>query len=61
MKKYQVFIDVPQDDEWQEIIVESMEIEAFNCDDAKQQAVRLAESLYEDCYVWEVTEDDLIE
>lgn len=60
MKKYQVFIDVPQDDEWQEISVESMEIEAFNCDDAKQQAVRFAEEMYKDCYVWEVTEDDVI-
>lgn len=60
MNTYQVFIDVPQDEEWLDIEVVSMEIEAFNCNDAKQIAVREAEAMYEDCYVWEVTEDDKI-
>lgn len=61
MNKYQVFIDVPQDGEWENIIdVETIIVEAFNCDDAKQIAVREAEALYGDCYVWEVTEDDKI-
>lgn len=61
MKKYQVFIDVPQDDEWEEIAVESMVVEAFNPDDAFIRAVREADNLYENFYIWEVTEEDLIE
>jgi len=60
MKTYQVFIDVPLDEEWQNIDVETIIVEAFNCDDAKQIAVREAEAIYGDCYVWEVTEDDII-
>lgn len=60
MKKYQVFIDVAQTESWENIRVETMEVEAFNCDGAKQSAVTQAESLYEHCYVWEVTEDDVI-
>lgn len=58
MNKYQVFIDVPQDEEWENIDVETIIVEAFNCDDAKQIAVREAEAMYEDCYVWEVKEED---
>ena len=60
MKEYQVFIDVPQDEEWENIDVETIIVEAFNCDDAKQIAVREAEAIYEDCYVCEVTEEDTI-
>lgn len=60
MKKYQVWVYVPQDEDWNDIDVVVFEIEAFNCNDAKQQAVVEAESRYEDCYVWEVTEEHII-
>lgn len=60
MKKYQVFIDVAKDEDWEEIEVETMEIEAFNPDDAFIRAVREADNLYENFYVWEVTKDDVI-
>lgn len=60
MKTYLVHVDVPQENDWENIEVESMEVEAFNCDEAKRIATIVAEGLYEDCYVWEVTEDDVI-
>lgn len=61
MKTYQVFVDVPQDGDWEKPIkVETIIVKAFNCDDAKQIAVREAEAMYEDCYVWEVLEEDEI-
>lgn len=58
--KYQVYIDVPSDCEWEDIDVKSMEIEAFNCKDAHRKAVEEAEKLYPDFYVWEVIENDAI-
>ena len=60
LKEYQVFIDVPQDEDWEEIEVESTTVEAFNCNDAYQTATREAQEKYEDFYVWEITEDDII-
>lgn len=60
MKKYQVFIDVAQDEGWKDIGVETMEVEAFNPDDAFMLATREAQELYDDFYVWEVTEEDKI-
>lgn len=61
MKIYQIFIDVPQDENWEDIEVESTTVEAFNPNDAFMKATREAEEKYEDFYVWEVTENDLIE
>lgn len=60
MNTYQVFIDVPQDEEWINVEVETMLIEAINCDDAKQKADREVSAIYEDYYVWEITEEDKI-
>lgn len=60
MKKYKVFIDVAQTENWVNINVESMEVEAFNCNDAYMKANRHAQELYDNFYVWEVTEDDVI-
>lgn len=61
MKKYQIFIDIPIDDDWEDIEVESIVVEAFNCNDAFMKATREAQELYEDFYVWEVTEDDILD
>lgn len=61
MKKYQVHIDLPIEGDWDNIEVETIVIEAFNCDDAKERAVRYADSNYDDSYVWEITEDDIID
>tara|TARA_R110000772_G_scaffold89822_2_gene185883 strand:- start:1422 stop:1598 length:177 start_codon:yes stop_codon:yes gene_type:complete len=58
MNTYQVFIDVAVDGDWNEIEVESLEIDAFNANDAFMKAQR--EYSHEDFYVWEVTEDDII-
>lgn len=60
MNTYQVFIDVPQDEEWINIEVESMEIEANDCWEAQEKAIEKAQEIYDDFYVWEVTEDDKI-
>ncbi len=60
MKHYQVYIDVPTKGEWEDIEVEGMEVEAFNCNDAYMKATLMAQELYEDFYVWEVTEKDII-
>lgn len=60
MNTYQVFIDIPQDEEWENINVETMEIKAKSCGDALIIANRKAEEIYDDFYVWEVTEDDKI-
>jgi len=61
MKKYKVFIDVAQDEDWQEIEVESDIVEA----ETPQQAEEIVTMSYGnsdviDFYVWEVTEEDAI-
>ena len=60
MNTYQIFIDVAQDENWEEIDVESTTIEAFNCNDAYMRANEEAEEKYEHFYVWEVSEEDVI-
>lgn len=60
MNTYQVFIDVPKDEDWNEIEVESLEIEAKNTNEAYVSAISEARKLWEAFYVWEVTEEDKI-
>lgn len=60
MKKYQVYIDVPLDEDWNDIEVKEMEVRAKTCGDALIKANIKAEEIYGDCYVWEVTEEDII-
>lgn len=60
MKKYQVYIDVAEDENFEDIVVESTTVEALNPDDAYMEAVKEAQEDYEYFYVWEVTEDDEI-
>lgn len=61
MNKYQVYIDVPQDGDWDDVAVETMEVYAFNCNDAKIVANIEANHIYRGCYVWEITEEDKID
>lgn len=58
INKYQVFIDVPQDELWDDIKVEEMIVEAKTCIVAEQKAIEEAVKLYGDCYVWIVKEED---
>lgn len=60
MNKYQVFIDVPQDDLWVNIEVKDMIVEANSCYEAEQIAIEEADKLYKDFYVWIVNEEDKI-
>lgn len=60
MKKYQCFIDV-ENDECDIIAVDSLTIQAFNPDDAYLLATEIAQKRYKNFYVWEITNDDLIE
>lgn len=60
MKEYQVFIDVPYDEDWLELYVETLIVEAHNCNDAYDKAIKEAQKYHVDFYVWEVTEEDII-
>ena len=61
MKRYQVFIDVPKDGDWEnEIDVITIEVEADNPNMARDLADNIASDSYEAYYVWEVREDDEI-
>jgi hypothetical protein len=61
MKTYQVHIDVPLNDSWEDIEVESHTVEAMNAKHAEEiVTLRYSNSGVEDFYVWEVTEDDVV-
>lgn len=60
MNKYQVFIDVPQDDEWENIDVETEIVEANTPQEAEEKTMMRYSDSGVDLYVWEVTEQDKI-
>ena len=61
MNKYQVFIDVALDGDWNNIDVESLEIEAKSPKEAADKASEIYMRKGLDFYVWEVSNDDIIE
>ncbi len=60
MKKYQVYIDVSQDDDWENIEVETEVIEANTPQEAEERVMMRYSDSGVNFYVWEVTEDDEI-
>lgn len=61
MNKYQVYIDVPQDDEWENIDVETEIVEANTPQEAEEKTTMRYSDSGVDFYVWEVTEEDKID
>lgn len=63
MNKYEVCVDYTNDN-WETIQVTSFEVEANNCEDAREKAhdvaIKELEVHKNDIYVWEVNEDDKI-
>lgn len=60
MNKYQVFIDVAQDDEWENIEVETEVVEAKTPQEAEERVMMRYSDSGVDFYVWEVTEEDKV-
>lgn len=62
MKKYNVCVDIPLDCNWEEISVESFEIEADSPQQAEENMIKMLEDdpEIEDYYIWEVLEEDEI-
>ena len=61
MNKYNVIVDIPQDEDWNDIEVETMEVEAETANEARDKAVDEVHAKHEEYYVWEVLECDKIE
>lgn len=60
MSTYQIFVDLPIDGNWDNIEVDTFEVEAINISQAYRIAQEQAKHNYEKFYVWEVTECDKI-
>lgn len=59
--KYQVFVDIPLDEEWEECEVETLIIEADSPDEAMEKVDVEMVKTHENFYIWQVTNDDIIE
>lgn len=61
MNTYQVYADISADDQWEDISVESILVNASNCKEAKELAYKQLEPIEDHFYIWDVTEDDKVE
>ena len=56
--KYQAHIDIPLDEEWEDIEVLSLVVSGDNPEEAMENAAIEVSKEHEDYYVWEISEDD---
>jgi hypothetical protein len=59
--KYQAMVDIPVDDDWENIDVVSYIVSGDTPEEARDNASIEAQKEYDDFYVWEISEDDIIE
>lgn len=60
MNTYQIFVDIPLGGDWENIEVDTFEVEAINRTQAYRIAQEQAKAKYEKYYVWDVTECDKV-
>jgi hypothetical protein len=59
--KYQAFVDIPVDNDWENIEVVDYIVSGNNPEEARDNAAKEAQKEYDDFYVWEISDEDLIQ